>query len=84
MWKNEEQEGNRYLMVDDYKLDKVLDKSKETIGTEICDNTKTLIEKDDKLLDDVTLKKFCDVNYMCYYRCWSVISTNIFERIIKC
>ena len=56
-------------MVDDYKLDKVLDKSKETIGTEICDNTKTLIEKDDKLLDDVTLKKFCGVNYMCYYRC---------------
>ena len=43
-------------MVDDYKLDKVLDKSKETIGTEICDNNKTLIEKDDKLLDDVTLK----------------------------
>ena len=33
MWKNEEQEGNRYLMVDDYKLDKVLDKSKEAIGT---------------------------------------------------
>ena len=44
-------------MVDDYKLDKVLDKSKETIGTEIFDNTKTLIETDDKLLDDVTLKK---------------------------
>ena len=30
------------------------------------DDTKILIERDDKLLDDVTLKTFWDVNYIDY------------------
>ena len=30
------------------------------------DDTKILIERDDKLLDDVTLKTFCDVSYIDY------------------
>ena len=44
----------KYLIIDDYVLDKVLDKTKEIIGTEKLDDTKTLI--DNKLLKDITLK----------------------------
>ena len=43
-------------MVDDYMLDKVLNKIKIIIGIEKFDGTKMLIEADDKLPDDVTLK----------------------------
>ena len=43
-------------MVDDYILDKVLDKTKERIGIEKFVDTKILIERDDKFLVDVTLK----------------------------
>ena len=43
-------------MVDDYLLDKVLDKIKEIIGIEKFDDTKILIDKDDELPDDITLK----------------------------
>ena len=43
-------------MVGDYMLDKVLDKIKMIIGIKKFDDTKILIEADDKLLDDVTLK----------------------------
>ena len=45
-------------MVDDYMLDKVLDKIKKIIGIEKFDDTKILIGMDDKLPDDVTLKNF--------------------------
>ena len=45
-------------MVDDYMLDKVLDKIKEIIGIEKFDDTKILIGMDDKLPDDITLKNF--------------------------
>ena len=38
-------------MGDDYMLDKVLDKIKEIIGIEKVDDTKILINTDDKLLD---------------------------------
>ena len=38
-------------MVDDYMLDKVLDKIKMILGIEKFDNTKILIKTDDKLLD---------------------------------
>ena len=41
-------------MVDDQTLDKVLDKIKIIISTEIFEDTKILIETHDKLPDDVT------------------------------
>lgn len=37
-------------------LDKVLGKIKETFGTENFGNTKILIDTEDKLPDDITLK----------------------------
>ena len=43
-------------MVDDYILDKVLDKIKEIVGFEKFEDIKILIEADDKLLDDITLE----------------------------
>ena len=54
--KNEEHEGKKYLMVNDYKLDKVLAKIKETIGIVKFDDTKILIDPDDELSDYITLK----------------------------
>ena len=55
MEKIEEHEGKKYLMVDDYIIDKVLDKIKEIIRIEKFDDTKILIDTDDKLPDDITL-----------------------------
>ena len=46
--KVEEYEGKKYFMVDDYTLDKVLDKIKR-IDIEKLDDTKILTETDDKL-----------------------------------
>ena len=43
-------------MVDDSMLDKVSDRVKEIIDIEEFDNTKILINKDDKFPDDITLK----------------------------
>ena len=43
-------------MVDDYVLDKVLDKIKKVIGIEHFDNNKILIDTDDKLIDNITSK----------------------------
>ena len=43
-------------MVDDYTLDKLLDKIKDIIGTKKFDNTKMLMETDDKLPDGIILK----------------------------
>ena len=43
-------------MVLDCMLDKVLDKMKEMTGIEKFDNTKILIETNDKLPDIITLK----------------------------
>ena len=48
-----ENEGQKNLMVDDYVLNKVLDKTEEIIRTD----TKILIDTDNKLPDDITLKK---------------------------
>ena len=45
-------------MVDYYNVDKVLDKIKKIIGIEKFDDTKILINADEKLSDDITLKKF--------------------------
>ena len=43
-------------MVDDYILDKVLDKTKERIGIEKFVDTKILIDTDNKFPVDVTFK----------------------------
>ena len=43
-------------MVDDYMLDKVLNKFKGLIGIEKFHDTKILIDSYDKLPDDITLK----------------------------
>ena len=43
-------------MVDDNNLDKVLDNMQKIIGIEKLDDTNILIETDDKLPDDITLK----------------------------
>ena len=47
----EEHKGKKYLMVDDYMLDKVFGKIEG-----IFDDTNILIDTDDKLSDDITLK----------------------------
>ena len=47
---------NKYLMVNDYMLNKVLDKIKETIDIVKFDDTKILIDTDDKLPDYITFK----------------------------
>ena len=46
----------KYLIADDYIIDKVLQKVEETIGIEKLDDTKILIDTDDKLPDDINLK----------------------------
>ena len=43
-------------MVDDYMLDKLLDKAEEMISIKKLDDTKILIESDDKLLCDITFQ----------------------------
>ena len=43
-------------MFDGYTLDKVLNKIKTIIGIEIFYDAKVLIDTNDKLLDEVTLK----------------------------
>ena len=53
--KVKEYEGKKYFMVDDYTLDKVLDKFK-ILSIEKFDDTLTLIDTDDKLPDDIILK----------------------------
>ena len=44
------------MIVDDYMLVKVLDKIKEIIGIDEFDDTQILIQTNDKLLEDITLK----------------------------
>ena len=44
MVKTEEHKGKKYLMVNDYMLDKVLDKIKETIDISKFDATKILTD----------------------------------------
>ena len=48
----------KYLMVLDCMVDKVSDKMKEMTGTKNIDNTKILIETDDKFPDAITLRMF--------------------------
>ena len=56
-------------MTDGYMLEKVLNKINELIGVENLDETKLLLDMEDKLLDDNTLKNV-------------VISTTILRRSI--
>ena len=49
-------EGKIYMMVNDYILDKVSDKIKEAILIVKFNDTKILIDKDDKLPDYITSK----------------------------
>ena len=56
MRKVKEHEGKKYLMADEYVLDKVLDNIKEIIGIEKFDDTKILMNTDDKLTNDITFK----------------------------
>ena len=44
------------MIADDYTLDKVLGKIKMIISIEEFNDTKIIVETDDKLPDDVTLK----------------------------
>ena len=46
----------KYLMIDGYMLNKVLDNPKEIIGIKKFDDTKILIDTDEKLTDDISLK----------------------------
>ena len=48
----------KYLIFHDYMLDKVSDKIKEIICIEKFVDTKLLVNTDDELLDDITLKNF--------------------------
>ena len=56
MGKIEEHEEKRYLMVDNYMLNKALDKTKNIIGIQKFDDTKILVDTDYKLPVDITLK----------------------------
>ena len=56
MRKVKEHEGKKYLMADEYVLDKVLDNIKEIIGIEKFDDTEILMNTDDKLTNDITFK----------------------------
>ena len=58
------------IMVDDYVLHKVSDKIKEIIVTEKFEDTKIVIYTANKLPDDITLKKPCDINYVHFKRWW--------------
>ena len=61
----------KILVDDDDILDKVVDKITKIIGIEKLDDSKILIDTDDKLPDDITLKN--DV----------ILSKMIVNRIIK-
>ena len=54
--KIEKYEGKKYLMVDDYILDILLDKIKKFTGIKKIDNTKILIDTDDKSPEDINPK----------------------------
>ena len=66
----------RYLMVDDYRLDKVLYIIKEMIVIKKFDNTTMLVDTDD------ILPGKCDINDMGYERQWQNLFTTILRRSI--
>ena len=56
MRKIKEHKGKKCLMVDDYIRNKVLHKIKEIIDIEKFDHIEILIDTDDQLPHDITLK----------------------------
>ena len=54
--KIEEHEEKSFLIVDNYMLEKLLEKIKEIIGIDQFDDTKVLIETGVKLPDGITLR----------------------------
>ena len=56
MRRTEEHKEKKYLIVHIYMLNKESDQIKKIIGIEKLDDTKILIDMDDKLPDDITLK----------------------------
>ena len=54
-----------WMIIDDYILKKILNKSKEIISVEKLIVTTILIDTDDKLPDDITFKKLY-INDVCY------------------
>ena len=57
------------MIVDNYILDKVLNKIKEIIGIEKFDDTKNLIGTDDELQDDIALKNAV-ISMTCVNKRW--------------
>ena len=51
-------------------------------GIENVDDTNILIDRDDKLPVDNTLKKYFDINYIRYKRWQSILYANTFWRCI--
>ena len=56
MGKIKKHKGKKYLMLDDYMLNKKLNRIKEIIGIEEFDNIKILAETNDKLPDNIILQ----------------------------
>ena len=65
-------ERDKYLMVDDYMVDKILERIKEITNIEEFDKTKILIDTDNKFPDDML---------WCY--CIVVICCDIIEILLK-
>ena len=87
MGKTEGHEKNIYLMVDNYMVNKVLDKIKEIMRIRKIYNFKILIDTDDKFPDNITLLMILmtrdindindtyDINETCYKRLREISST---------
>ena len=65
-------ERDKYLMVDDYMVDKILERIKEITNIEEFDKTKILIDTNNKFPDD-----------MLWYYCIVVICCDIIEILLK-
>ena len=73
--------GKKYLIVDDYMLDIILNKIQKIIGTEKFDNAKILIDTDDKQPDYITFKNVVILVKGTLLQIWK--SANIFDFIWK-
>ena len=69
--------GKKYLIVDDYMLDIILNKIQKIIGTEKFDNAKILIDIDDKQPDYITFKNVVILVKGTLLQIWK--SANIFD-----
>ena len=62
MGKIEAHERNKNLMFDDHMVTEILNKIKNIRGIEKSNNTKILIDADDRLRGDIPFKKFVMLN----------------------